>query len=223
MGEEKKNINWKNIIAYSIVVIVILLIGFFAGKFTTSIKVKIETEYIQLPPIHDTVIKPAPASVRPPIDTAKIIQSCINSGLYSELFPYKEGSSDTTYTSKDTAQIMYDWATTRTYSETLFDIDTVGKCDLAITIQYNRIDTIEYTYIPIQKQTTITKERISLVKPFIGGGVSIAGDANKRLTPGFDAQLGLFIKEKYGLSLQYQYLFGDIQNHVVSAQFLYLF
>ena len=223
MEGESKNINWKEIVAYVVVIIVLLLIGFFVGRKTSEGKVTVETKYITLPPIHDTVPDPYPVEVKKPIDTASIIQDCVKQGIYSELFPYKK-ETDTVYTSRDTAQIVYDWASVRKYKETLFNIDTLGKCEVDISIQYNRLDTMMYTYTPIQKQTTITKEKIRTVSPFIGVGASTSvapsGEVGKHTS--VDLEVGLFVKEKYGVGLEYQY---EVLNgsHNVGGMFYYKF
>ena len=206
MEGEDKRMDWKEIVAYIVIIIILLLIGFFVGRKTTEGKVTVETKYITLPPIHDTVPDPYPVEVKKPIDTASVIQDCVKKGIYAELFPYKK-ESDTVYTSRDTAQIVYDWASVRKYRETLFDIDTLGKCEVDISVQYNRLDTMMYTYTPIQKQTTITKEKIRTISPFIGVGlstsVSPSGEVGKHTS--VDIEAGLFVKEKYGVGLEYQY------------------
>lgn len=223
MEGEKKNMNWKDIVAYVVIIIILLLIGFFIGRKTTEGKVTVETKYITLPPIHDTVPDPYPIEVKKPIDTASIIQDCVKKGIYVELFPYKK-ETDTVYTSRDTAQIVYDWASVRKYKETLFNIDTLGKCEVDISVQYNRLDTMMYTYTPIQEQTTITKEKIRTVSPFIGVGVSTSvapsGEVGKHTS--VDIEAGLFVKEKYGVGLEYQY---EILNgsHNVGGMFYYKF
>ena len=223
MEEEKKSTNWKEIVTYVVIIIILLLIGFFAGRWTDKTTVKIETKYITLPTIHDTVPDPYPVEVNRPIDTTRIIQECVNKDLYTELFPYKK-KTDTVYTSSDTAQIVYDWASVRKYKETLFDIDTVGKCDVDIAIQYNRLDTLMYTYTPIQKQVTITQERIRVISPFIGVGVttSVAPQAEVGKHTSVDVEAGLFIKEKYGVAVRYQYEILE-GSHDVGATFYYKF
>jgi len=223
MEGESKNTNWKDAVAYVVIIIILLLIGFFVGRKTSDGKVTVETKYITLPPIHDTVQNTYPVEVKTPIDTASILQDCIKKGIYVELFPYKK-ETDTVYTSRDTAQIVYDWASVRKYKETLFDIDTIGKCDVDISVQYNRLDTMIYTYTPIHKQTTIEKQTIRTVSPFIGVGASTSvapsGEVGKHTS--VDLEIGLFVKEKYGVGFEYQY---EIINgsHNVGGMFYYKF
>jgi hypothetical protein len=223
MEVENKNTVWKEIVTYIVVIVILLLIGFFIGRKTTEGKVIIETEYITLPQIHDTISAPYPVEVKKPVDTVRIIQDCLKKGIYTELFPYKK-ETDTVYTSRDTAQIIYDWASVRTYKETLFDTDTVGKCEIGVSIQYNRLDTVVYTYTPVQRQTTITKEKIRTISPFIGVGLStsVAPRGEVGWHTSVDLEAGLFVKEKYGVGLEYQY---EVLNgsHNVGAMFYYKF
>jgi len=208
-------------IIVAVVIVVIFLLGLYIGRKTVKVNESVHTEYITLPPVHDSIPIEKPSKQVPP-DTARIIEDCVKKGLYSELFPYKE-VTDTVYTDVDTANILKDWATERFYAESLFDIDTVGKCDIDVQIQYNRLSSLKYTYTPIQKQsnTVIIKEKT--FEPFIGGGITIGVDREKKLTEGVALQGGFYVKQKYGVSLQYQYLFGDIQNHEITGQFLYKF
>ena len=222
MTEEVKTNNtkdlWWKILIVVIVIILLFLGGFWAGRKTVKVKTETIVEYVQLPPIHDTITQFKPKYI--PADTANIIETCIKNGLYADLFPWKH---DTVFTHEDTTLIMGDWASRREYAETLFDIDTVGKLDVNIGVQYNRMDTLSYTFTPIQKQTTTIIVKEPVFEPFLGGGLTVGIDANKKATPGAAVQLGAFIKQNYGFSVEYQYLFGDIQNHEVTAQFLYKF
>jgi hypothetical protein len=219
MAEEKANKDlWWKILIIIVVIILLFLGGFLVGRKTMKVKTETIIEYVQLPPIHDTITQFKPKYI--PADTANIIEACIEKGLYTELFPWKH---DTVFTAKDTTLILADWASRREYAETLFDTDTLGKLDVNIGIQYNRMDTLSYTFTPIQKQTTTIIVKEPVFEPFLGGGLSVGIDKNKVATPGAAVQLGAFIKQNYGVSLQYQYMFGNIQNHVVTAEFLYKF
>lgn len=205
-----------------VLIIFMFLLGLYVGRKTVRVKEVTHTEYVALPPIHDSVPVDKPYKQIPP-DTAKIIQDCVAKGLYSELFPYKD-KTDTIYTERDTTSILNDWATERLYTENLFDADTLGKLDVDIEVQYNRLSCISYTYTPMQKQTELTIVKEKMFEPFIGGGVTIGIDkCNNKLTEGISIQGGAFIKQNYGVSLQYQYMFGDVQMHEVTGQFIYKF
>lgn len=209
-------------IIVAIVVILVFLLGLYIGRKTVKITESVHTEYITLPPIHDSIEVHSPIkSVSP--DTAKIIQDCVRNGLYAELFPYKE-KTDTIYTERDTAAVLKDWATERRYTENLFDEDTLGTCEIDIKVQYNRLSSIGYTYRPIQKHTELTVINEKMFEPFLGAGVTIGIDKrNNKLTEGISVQGGAFIKQNYGVSIQYQYMFGDIHIHEITGHFIYKF
>lgn len=221
--DNKKDIWWKVLI---IVIIILLLFfgGFWTGRKTMKLKTVTVIEYVELPPIHDTIYKPKPKYIEVPADTASIIQDCIEKGLYTELFPWKH---DTVFTHQDTTLILSDWSTKRIYKETLFDIDTIGKCDISATVQYNRINSMDYTYTPIQKQTTTTIIKERQFEPFIGGGITIGiNNINQNInnvSAGAALQGGFYIKQHYGISLQYQYMFNTNNNNQITGQFLYKF
>jgi hypothetical protein len=209
---------WWKILVIVVIILLLFLGGFWTGRKTMKTKTETIIEYVQLPPIHDTITQFKPKYI--PADTASNIQTCVEKGLFAELFPWK---TDTVFTKEDTTLIMGDWASRREYAETLFDINTVGKLDVSIGVQYNRLDTLAYTYTPVQKQTTTTIIKEPVFEPFIGGGLSVGIDRNKVATPGAAVQVGAFVKQNYGVSLEYQYMFGNIQNHEITALFLYKF
>lgn len=74
------------------------------------------------------------------------------------ILPYKYIFIDNTKTEiVDTAKIINDYITAKTYSLTLFD-NLYGKLDIAPTIQYNRLSSVPYTFTPIEK-TVYTKQK----------------------------------------------------------------
>lgn len=208
------NARTKNILICVAVVVACLAVGFFAGRATRKETTKIEVRYEKGETIHDTVTISEPVVVKP-VDTANIIQQCVADGIYAELFP-KKTVIDTQYievTREDTTAILADWATERTYSESLFDIDTLGKCDVSVSVQYNRLAALSYTYTPIQKTTTITTEKKRVVSPFIGLGVMTnPTDFGNSLMP--SASVGIYIKERYGLTVQYARYIKNKENIV---------
>jgi hypothetical protein len=206
------------------IVLMLMLAGFLIGRYTVKVKVEVKPEYITLPPIHDTLIKPIEVektnSVK--LDTVSLLKYCLANHLYDYLIRSSD-SVNVVIEKVDTLKILEDWLTKRKYELNLFDNDTIGKLDVDAVIQYNQIQHFGYNYIPTHKQTTITKEKQLLFEPFMSGGMSIGLDQNKKATPGVALQFGAFIKGNCGFSVGYQYLFGDIQNHIVSGQFLYKF
>lgn len=196
-------LKWK-LICCSIVAVVLLAIGFFIGRKTVKIpKPETITEYITLPPIHDSIPYPKPVYVESPIDTAKIIQQCIADGIYQELWP-----TDTiTINKNDTTAIMADWATKRAYKEVLFDSDTLGNCSVDIDVQYNRIRSLEYTFVPVQKNVNNTVYQQKSFEPFVGVNGLFSTDGTRDFLLGVNA--GAYFKNKYGVNVQYQHSVYD--------------
>ena len=210
-----------------IVVVVLCLISVICGFFLGRLKIKdtkpeIVTEYIQGQTIHDTINKPVPYNVILPIDTAGIIQQCVRDGIYIELFPTKIITEYIEVTREDTSVIMKDWATTRQYAETLFDIDTLGKCDIQAEVQYNRLKYLSYDYTPVIKTVTITETNVKLFSPFIGVGAALNPWRSQTMDPMAGINGGFFIKEKYGLQLQYNHAFYN-RNDFIGVNLLYKF
>lgn len=196
MEQEKK---WR-IAIYAIIGLLIWLFGFQIGREHSEKVIDTKTEYIEGKTIHDTVNNPIPKYINKPIDTLNIIQDCIKNGIYAELFPNKTIEViKYVPVSADTLAILKDWATTRNYSEILFDSDTLGKCTFNANIQYNRLSDYSYQFTPITKQITITKKKINKLSPYFG-----IGYMNHPL-----GQIGFFINDRYGISAQYQY---DLNN-----------
>lgn len=202
-------------------VIIFGLFGFYLGRKTIKEpKPRTEIVYIKGETIIDSIPYPVPKYVVKPSDTADIIMACVRDGIYTELFPERVVTEYIEISKKDTTDIIRDWGTKRMYSETLFDIDTVGKCVVDASVQYNRLSLLSYRYTPITKTVTITENRVKLFSPYVGFGMLIKNDfsAYTNLMPMFNA--GFFIKEKYGINLQYVRDFGTTNNiYGVSLQY----
>ena len=203
--DEKK---WK-IIAYALAIIGFILLGFYLGR-TSVDKKHPETivKYIKGEKIKDSIPFPVPYEIVKPIDTANIIKQCVKDGIYFDLFPEKTVIEYVEVTKEDTSRILEDWASKRLYKETLFDIDTVGNCVVDLSVQYNRLSLIEYTYTPVTKNVTNNIYKVNLFNPFIGGGL-LAIPYKEYLDLGLSVDGGFFIKEKYGIKLQYGYMLNQ--------------
>lgn len=189
---------WK--IALIIVGIVgLFILGIYIGKKTTKPQIIEHTEYITLPPQTDTI---PPVIIKETVDTANLIKQCVKDGIYQELFPEKiVYITDTLEFDKtDSTKIMEDWVTKREYEATLFDVDTLGKCDIKTRVQYNRLGTIDYTFVPKQKQTTVTEVITRKYLPFVGGGITTF--------PSVGVEAGLFINQSYGFAVDGSYYFN---------------
>ena len=78
----------------------------------------------------------------------------------------------------DTAEIIKDYITQKTYEFNVFDSNTLGKFDVKQQIGYNKLLSFDYTFTPITK--TITRIKEPLFTPYITGGYS----TNKSLIMG---------------------------------------
>ena len=191
-----KNKYWK-IGAIALLAALLLGGGFFLGRKTIKVPEKPHTVYIELPAVHDTTEKPIP--VKEKLDSANFIKDCIASGKFAELFPEKVVVKDSIIylDNDDYKKITMDWATERTYEQTAFDSDTLGKFDYTAKVQYNQLMTFGYNYTPIQKQEEIVQNQIRHFSPFIGAGISTL--------PSVELDLGVFIDESWGFSFSGRY------------------
>lgn len=191
--------NWWKVGAIIVGTIALFILGIYIGKKTTKPKIVEKIEYITLPPQHDTI---PPIIIKETVDTADLIKQCVTDGIYQELFPEKiVYLTDTiTFDKTDSTKIMQDWATKRDYEATLFDVDTLGKCDIKTSVQYNRLGNIDYTFIPVQKQTNITEVTTRKFLPYVGAGITTF--------PSAEIETGLFIDQSYGFALSGNYYFN---------------
>ena len=219
MNEKAK----RTLIYFIISILICGALGFCIGRRTIDIGTpKTEVKYVKGEKITDSIPYPQPVEVIKPIDTANIIKQCVKNGIYYELFPEKVVTEYIEITKEDTAAIIKDWATKRMYSETLFDIDTVGKCVVNASVQYNRISLLSYDYVPIEKQISITTNKVRFFSPYIGIGVLVDNDFNDYLNYIPTASFGFFIKEKYGVNFQYGKSFKN-KNNFFDVSLLYKF
>lgn len=184
----------KKIVVILIAVVAILSLGFFLGRSTIPQKTVTEIKYLPGERITDTLRIPIPVKEIIPPDTINIIKECVRLGLFTELFPKRERDT-IIVTKKDTSTALTDWATQRFYSSILFENDTIGKFSYDATVQYNRLQSFDYTFSPITRTVTVREQYIKKFSPFIGAGI-VDG-------PSFVINGGAYINEKWGLSLLY--------------------
>ena len=199
---ENVQTNWWKIGGIVAIAILLFLTGIYIGKKTQKVVEKVVTEYVPGEPVHDT-IPPIIIKETQPVDTANLIAQCVQDGIYQELFPEKiVYITDTTQFSKsDSTKIMLDWATKRDYNAVLFDIDTVGKCTINTSVQYNRLGNIDYTFNPIYKQQTVYVQTKREILPFVGAGLSTF--------PSVSAEAGLFFNQSFGVATEGTYYFNQ--------------
>lgn len=205
-------------------ILIFFFIGFYVGRKTIKKETtNVDIIYIKGDTITDSISYPLPYEVIKPIDTLDIIKKCINDGIYSDLFPEKIIKEYVTFTSDDTLAIINDWATRRNYSEVLFDVDTIGKCNIDISLQYNRIANLKYEYIPIQKIIKEKENKIKHFSPFIGIGTKYYNNRNLdiiELNPSLT--FGFYINERYGINFSYDRMLNE-KNNLYGISFLFKF
>ncbi len=108
----------------------------------------------------------------------------------------------------DTVKILEDFLLKRDYSFNVFN-DDKGKLDVKQTIQFNRLQSFDYTFTPIQKEITRTSERLFV--PFVSASFSTLNYVG--------AGGGVFIKD---LGLEYNYLYNNLNKsngHLFSLKY----
>ena len=138
---------------YIVLLFVSLFIGFIVGRQTT--KQEVITKFVQGEIIRDTIMNFVP-------DTVYL------SGELRYKYKYKK---DTIY--KDVPVVerdetikatVKDWNLIRDYKRTLFDNES-GKLSIALSVQYNELQKLSYSFTPMYKETMILKKRVFL--PFV--------------------------------------------------------
>jgi hypothetical protein len=141
-----------------------LIIGFFIGRWQTE--PSIVTKYIKGETVTNTVYVDKPYEVIIPTkpvlpmkpDTIRI-----------------PGKPVYIASIVDTAAIIADYVKLNKYSKTMFDNGTVGKLVVGAEVQYNKLNKLDYSFTPMEKQTTIIKQRV--FTPFLGVSYNTFGYA----------------------------------------------
>lgn len=132
--------------------IIILLIGILIGRYSFR---DIEIEYIKGETRIDTVRIPFPYNVEVP-------------GEIRYKYVYKDYDSTRIDTVKSKDFTVEDWNLKRSYNPIIFD-NEYGKLTLDASIQYNKLQSLKYTYEPLQKVIP-AKEKI--FQPFVSASYS---------------------------------------------------
>lgn len=130
-----------------VLVIICVFIGFVVGRQT--IQEKVITKHVKGETIRDTITNFVPDTVY----------------LTGELeYKYKRDTIYRDVPVVDRDKTIKDWNLVRDYRKTLFD-NEFGKLSVALSVQYNELQKLSYSFTPIHKETTITKKRIFV--PFV--------------------------------------------------------
>jgi len=189
----KKLLPWIILVILELIVIIIMISRLRAKE------VEIRTEYIKGDTVKVTTTVPVPTYIKTNVDTTAILEYCLTHDLYKEYF-YK----DSIIRIIDTVKVFQDWSDIVYYNIELFNIDTVGKCSIETSVQYNRLGEINTTFEPIIKVVTTRKPRVW--EPFIGLGFSTQIEGS--------ILTGVYYKN-WGFSASYNQSFNkDTKNNV---------
>ena len=130
-----------------------LTIGFFLGRM--NVREKEVTKYVQDATIRDTIMYFIPDTVR-------------LSGEVHYKYKYKTDTiyKDVPVVDRDAtiAATVEDWNLIRDYKRTLFNNES-GKLSVDLSVQYNELQRLSYSFTPMHKETIIVKKRV--FEPFV--------------------------------------------------------
>lgn len=145
---------------------------------------KTEIKYVKQDPVEKDSIKPSDPDT---IFETKVKYITKKDTIYLNNIQYITESVDT-------AAILSDWVLHRKYSEQLFNNDSIGSLSVRADVQYNQLQNLGYTFIPVRKETTTASVIVKkpLLEPFVLGGV------NSYWKPTVEA--GAFFRSGFGAS-----------------------
>ena len=125
-----------------------LVLGFFVGRWFTQEKEV--TKYVQGETIRDTIMHIVP-------DTVYLTGELRYKYVYKTDTVYRDipvVDRDATITAT-----VEDWNLIRDYKRTLFDNDN-GNLSVDLSVRYNELQRLSYSFTPILEETTIIKKRV---------------------------------------------------------------
>lgn len=167
------------------------------SKVEPTVKIK----YVQGPTVHDTcyVTVPKVSFIKDPVTDADLEE-------YMLAHPEKFDKEIVTIEVQDSL-LRQDYFAKRQYEIILFN-DSTGECEVNCNISENELKSFDYSYTPIQKQTTITvPEKKKNLSPFLQVGMGVAKHDN--YVPTVGAGAGLVVKDKLMVSATGQF---DLQQ-----------
>ena len=145
----------KQLIYLLIVAVIGLVGGFFLGR--DSIDTQETIRYIKGDTIKEHVEVRVPYKVElpaKPIYIYRTVLDTITEKIVQQI---------------DTTAMITDWIKTRHYKEDLFK-NEYGELSIDAVVQYNRLNTIDYTFVPIQKQIIVQHKKV--FQPFVEASYS---------------------------------------------------
>lgn len=169
-------------------------LGFLIGRSKKVTEIKYVTKYVSGPSVSESKVDIKP--IKEVIPKIKFLGS--DTLIVNKVDTIKE------FMSKDTLDIITDWFTKRTYSELMFDNDSLGKLIINAEVEKNSLNELGYNYYPKYKFTEITKYEKDMFSPYITIGYSTANIGN--------LQFGLIINN-FVISYQGSYQFNSDQSN----------
>lgn len=188
------------------------ILGIVMGSFFNKAKELTKIEYVSLPSkdslvyVTKLVREEIPSNPRylTKIDTLVVHDTVTDTNT---VVKYVE--------SIDTLAIVQDWITRREYRELLFDDDTLGEFTANLTVQYNKLESINYTYKPRQRTVTTTTNHYKYKSPTFIPYVGTGYDFNQTVK----ARAGLYY---HNLGFEYNYnlpLNGNSGYHGIGVNY----
>jgi len=151
MATNKKIENTLAILA----LICLFLFGFIIGKQTTSSKPVIE--YVK----GETITRLIPYTEFIPVKVYEPGET-----IYIDSIEYLINEIDT-------IALIAEYVKTKHYEQVLFDVDTLGKMQVNLSIAYNSLRSLDYEFTPIVKQITTIKHQT--YTPFLSSSANSFG------------------------------------------------
>ena len=137
--------------------VVCLALGFFLGRWSTEVKEIIR--YVEGKTIRDTITRFVPDTVYL-TGELKYKYVYVPDTIYRDV-PIIERE-------ESIAETIRDWNRVREYNKLLFDNES-GKLSIALSVQYNELQKLSYSFTPMHKENTIIKKRV--FEPFVSASV----------------------------------------------------
>ncbi len=134
-----------------------LVIGFFLGR--SSSEVKETVRYVEGETIRDTITRFVP-------DTVYFAGELRYKYVYVPDTIYRD--VPVVDREKTIAATVEDWNKTREYKKLLFDNEN-GKLNVNLSVQYNELQRLSYSFTPMHKETSIIKKRVFV--PFVSASL----------------------------------------------------
>lgn len=140
-----------------VLVILCLFIGFVVGRQT--INEKVITKHVKGETLRDTITNIVADTVYRDGEIRYKLVYKIDT-IYNDVPVIDRGAT--------IAATVEDWNRTREYRKLLFDNES-GKLDIVLSVQYNELQKLVYSFTPMHKETMIVKKKVFV--PFISASL----------------------------------------------------